>query len=57
VAVEECLAAAGELDRFVAGVDEPIRAQVAAEGRDRLVDRSLHRGEHLRTIEAAFPPA
>jgi hypothetical protein len=54
-ALEECLAAATELDRLIAGLDAAIRAEVAAEGRERLVDRSLHRGEHLRTIEAAYP--
>ena len=56
VAVEECAAAASELDGFIAGLEEDVRADLVAEGRERLVDRSLHREEHLRTIEAAFPP-
>jgi Mycothiol maleylpyruvate isomerase N-terminal domain len=55
VAVQECLDAATELDGFIAGIDEDIRADLVAEGRERLVDRSLHREEHLLTIEAAFP--
>jgi hypothetical protein len=57
VAVEGCAAAASELDAFVARMDEDVRSELIAEGRERLVDRSLHREEHLRTIEAAFPPA
>jgi hypothetical protein len=57
VAVEECATAASALDEFIAGVDRNIRSELVAEGRERLVDRSLHRSEHLRTIEAAFPPA
>ena len=57
VAVEECTTAASELDVFIAGVDDDVGAELVAESRERLVDRSLHRGEHLRTIEGAFPPA
>lgn len=57
VAVEECTTAASALDAFIAGVDEDVRVELVAEGRERLVDRSLHRDEHLRTIEGAFPPA
>jgi hypothetical protein len=56
-AVEQCAVAASELDAFIAGVDEDVRAELISEGRERLVDRSLHRAEHLGTIEAAFPPA
>jgi hypothetical protein len=54
-AVEQCAAAASELDAFIAGVDEDVRLELLSEGRERLVDRSLHRAEHLGTIEAAFP--
>jgi hypothetical protein len=57
VAVEECATAASALDAFIADLDEDVRAELLAGGRERLVDRSLHRSEHLRTIEAAFPPA
>ena len=56
VAVEECASAAAELDAFIAGIGEDVRSELASEDRERLVDRSLHREEHLRTIEAAFPP-
>jgi hypothetical protein len=55
VAVEQCVAAAHDVDAFIVGVDDERRAELVAEGRERLVDRSLHRGDHLRTLEAAFP--
>lgn len=54
-AVELCVGAATEIDAYVDGVPHDVRAELAAEGRPRLLDRSLHRGEHLGTIEAAFP--
>jgi hypothetical protein len=57
MAVEECTTAASALDALIAGVDEDVRSELVAEGRERLVDRSLHRSEHLQTIESAFPPA
>jgi DinB superfamily len=57
VAVELCLTAAGEVDGYLAGLDPDVTDRVVTEGRERLVDRSLHRGEHLRTIEGAFPAA
>ena len=57
VAVEECATAASVLDAFLAGVEDDVQAELFAEGRERLVDRSLHRGEHLPTIEGAFPSA
>ena len=57
MAVEGCATAASQLDAFLAGVSDGVRAELFAEGRERLVDRSLHRGEHLSTIEGAFPPA
>jgi len=53
--VEQCLDAAAQLDRHLVDLaDEQIEA-VIDEGRERLVDRSLHRGDHIGTIEAAFP--
>jgi hypothetical protein len=55
VAVEECAISASDLDAFVEDVADDVREQIAAEGRERLVDRSLHRGDHLGTLEAAFP--
>ena len=57
VAVEEFLAAAAELEDLLARLDPTTVSQVVAEGRERLVDRSLHRGDHLRTLEEAFPSA
>jgi hypothetical protein len=57
VAVEGCAAAVSELDAFIAGLDDDVRAELVAGGRERLGDRSLHRDEHLRTIEDAFPTA
>jgi hypothetical protein len=54
-AAEMCVAEANEVDRFVASLDDDVVAKVLEEGRERLVDRSLHRAEHLATIEAAFP--
>ena len=57
IAVEEFLAAAAESEELISGLDATIVSEVVIEGRERLVDRSLHRGEHLRTIEGAFPSA
>ena len=57
VAVEEFLAAAAEIEELISGLDPTIVSEVVIEGRERLVDRSLHRGDHLRTIEDAFPSA
>ncbi|HEX6581191.1 MAG TPA: hypothetical protein VF195_10010 [Actinomycetota bacterium] len=53
--VEECLSSAAALDAFVEDVADDVRGELAAEGRERLVDRSLHRADHLGTLEAAFP--
>ena len=55
--MEECLSAAEELDGFLASLDVDVVEELIRDGRERLVDRSLHRGEHLETIEAAFPAA
>jgi hypothetical protein len=57
IAVELCLTAADEVDSYLAGLGSDVASLVVVEGRERLVDRSLHRGEHLRTIEGAFPVA
>jgi DinB superfamily len=54
-AAAECASAASSVDDFLASLEPEIVAGVVAEGRNRLVDRSLHRGEHLRMIESAFP--
>jgi DinB superfamily len=54
-AVEQCLAAAEEVDAYLGGIDDDIRSELISEGRRRLVDRSIHRGDHLGTLESAFP--
>ena len=56
-AVEHCLAAAADVDAFTEGLDDEVRAALVPEGRHRLMDRSLHRGDHLETLESSFPPA
>ena len=54
-AVQDCLAAAAEIDALTRSLEADVVSEVVREHRERLVDRSLHRGEHLNTIEAAFP--
>jgi hypothetical protein len=57
IAVDELLAAGEELEDLLAGLDAATVAEVVGEGRERLVDRSIHRAEHLRMIEESFPSA
>jgi hypothetical protein len=54
-AVQDCLAAAVEIDALIRSLEADVVSEVVQEHRERLVDRSLHRGEHLNTVEAAFP--
>ncbi|MGH2642050.1 MAG: DinB family protein [Actinomycetota bacterium] len=54
-AVDACLLAAEELDRVIGSLDPDVVVELERDGRERLVDRSLHRGDHLGTLEAAFP--
>jgi hypothetical protein len=54
-AVQDCLEAAGEIDALIRALEPDVVSEVAEGRRERLVDRSLHRAEHLNTIEAAFP--
>jgi hypothetical protein len=54
-AADACLAAAEELDGFIGSLDPATIAELVRDGRERLVDRSLHRGEHLGTLETVFP--
>jgi hypothetical protein len=54
-AVEDCLAAAAEIDALIASLAADVVSELVRARRERLVDRSLHRGEHLDLIEAAFP--
>jgi DinB superfamily len=56
-AVAQCLEAAALVDDHVAGVPTDVVEALVREGRERLVDRSLHRGDHLATIGSAFAPA
>jgi hypothetical protein len=53
-AVEECGAAAAEIDEFAASLEEGMLSALIRDGRERLADRSLHRDEHLVTMEGAF---
>ena len=55
LAVAHCLAAAADVDAYTEGLDDEVRAALVAEGRHRLMDRSVHRGDHLETLESAFP--
>ena len=55
IAVAECLVAAEAVNDFVTSLDEEIVSEALTSGRERLVDRSIHRNEHLEAIEAAFP--
>jgi hypothetical protein len=52
-AAAQAVAAAQEVDAFLATVDDTLADQLIAEGRVRLVDRSLHRTQHLDAIERA----
>jgi hypothetical protein len=54
--VSECLAAAAEVDAFVAALERATLSELGREGRPRLADRSIHRLEHLATLEAALRP-
>ena len=55
-AVRDCLATAEDIDALIRSLEAGVVSEVVRERRERLVDRSLHRGEHLNTIETAFPP-
>lgn len=48
------VAAADEVDALVAGLPDAAVTSVVAEGRGHLVDRSLHRREHLDQVERAL---
>jgi hypothetical protein len=45
--------AAAEVDKVVAALPDQSVDAIAGQGRPRLLDRSLHRGEHIDAIEAA----
>lgn len=50
-AMRLALAAAEAVDGRIAALDDEVVADVLASGRARLMDRSLHRDEHLAAIE------
>jgi hypothetical protein len=50
-AAELAQAAAADVDDLIQGLPDEVVAAVVAEGRARLVDRSLHRSEHLDAID------
>ena len=54
-ALEECFSAAETINAFIASLEADVVSEVVRSGRKRMVDRSIHRGEHLATIERAFP--
>lgn len=54
IAIRDCLSTARALDTFIGSLDPAALSRVVADGRPRLVDRFIHRREHLETIEAAF---
>ena len=55
IAVQDCLEAAAEIDALIGSLEADVVSEALETGRERLADRSLHRGEHLKTIETAFP--
>jgi hypothetical protein len=54
-AVEECLAAGASANELLEALPDEVLDEVTRSGRPRLVDRSLHRGDHLSVIERTFP--
>jgi hypothetical protein len=54
-AIQDCLAAAAEIDALIGSLGADVVSEVVYARRERLVDRSIHRDEHLNTLEAAFP--
>jgi hypothetical protein len=55
-AIQECLEAGKAVDELILSLDPEAVSDVLAEGRRRLVDRSIHRSEHLDPVERALPP-
>jgi hypothetical protein len=54
-AAEQCAAAARDVDAAIRALEDDVRSEILGDGRERLVDRSLHRRAHLDTLERAFP--
>jgi hypothetical protein len=55
IAIQECMAAAEGVNGLIEALEAETVRDIAGSERHRLVDRSVHRGEHLKTIESAFP--
>jgi DinB family protein len=53
-AVQDALGAAEAVDAFIAALPEQRAREIVGTGFERLVDRSVHRDEHLDEIEAEF---
>jgi hypothetical protein len=49
-AARDALDAADRVDRFIESLDPAVAEALIGEGRERLIDRSLHRMEHLEEI-------
>ena len=56
-AAELSQAAAADVDDLIRALPDDVVAAVLAEDRSRLVDRSLHRSEHLDAIDRLMRPA
>ena len=54
-ALDACLTAAEELDRFIGSLETGVVVELERGHRERLIDRSLHRGDHLDVLESTFP--
>jgi hypothetical protein len=56
-APELALAAAGEADELIQALPDEAVGAVLEEGRPRLLDRSIHRSQHLDAIDRLIRPA
>jgi hypothetical protein len=50
-AINDALRIAAELDRLIQGLDPIVVQELVRAGRERLIDRSLHRNEHFDELE------
>jgi hypothetical protein len=50
-AINDALRMAAELDRLIQGLDPIVVQELVRAGRERLIDRSLHRNEHFDELE------
>jgi len=54
VAISQMLAAAEEMNAVIAGLPDSVPVEAILAERPSLLDRSLHRSEHLETLESAL---